>query len=78
MSSIRFITISVQSEGTGQDSSGLSMPFGGVDPYNQLPHPVEMVKKVCRAAQRLMRSMRQRRPRTVPATQTGSAVFTDA
>jgi hypothetical protein len=77
MSSIKFIMPSPQLDGTGSDGSGPSIPFGGFDPYNQLPHPVEMVKKIGRTAQRLARSMRPSRPRTAAATQTASAVLTN-
>jgi hypothetical protein len=78
MSSIRFMMPSVPSDGTGPDSSVPSIPFGGVDPYNQLPHPVEMVKKAGAFAQRLARSMRPSRPATVPAGRSAVGVFSDS
>jgi hypothetical protein len=67
MSSIRFIMPSVRSEGIGLDNSGLSVPVGSVDPYNQLPHPVEMIKKAGAVGRRLARSIFRSRPRTVAA-----------
>jgi hypothetical protein len=78
MSSIRFIMPSIHSDGIGLDSSAQSAPFGGVDPYNQLPHPVEMIKKAGAIAQRLARLMRPSRPHTVPASRSAPAVFTDS
>jgi hypothetical protein len=78
MSSLRFIIPPVQSDGTGPDGSVPSIPIGGVDPYNQLPHPIEMVKKLGRTAQSLARSMRPSRHRTVPASPSARAVFTDS
>jgi hypothetical protein len=57
MSSIRFMTPSVQSHGTGPDGCVPPIPFGGVDPYNQLPHPVEMIKKAGAIAHRLAMSV---------------------
>jgi hypothetical protein len=78
MSSIRFIMPSVQSEASELDNSGRSIPFGGVDPYNQLPHPVEMIKKAGAVAQRLARSILPSRPRTVAANPPSRTVFTES
>jgi hypothetical protein len=49
MSSIRFMTPPFQVGG-----SEPSIPCGGVDPYNQLPHPIEMVKKATQIGRGLL------------------------
>jgi hypothetical protein len=49
VSSIKFMTPPFQVGGCDP-----SIPCGGVDPYNQLPHPIEMVKKATQIGRDLL------------------------
>jgi hypothetical protein len=53
MSSIRFMTPIPVNEGCGS-----SVGPGAVDPYNQLPHPIEMLKKLFKSHPHWARPLR--------------------